>query len=132
MVRSLALIAFECQYTGTAGVCQLPETRAGPEGSCQRASPWSGFPPARIAARLGRIPASPQKITADETVKVTVQHTRDIAPLDRRAVILHQGVGLQNVGADLTAKIDLLLRSLLHLPLLIPLATLELVKPRPQ
>src|SRR2546427_353155 len=92
----------------------------------------SGFPSPRGATGPGRLPASGKKVGADEGVEVAVEDALDISALHGGAVILHEGVGLQDVGANLTAEVDLLLRTLLRLPFLIAPASLQIVQAGPQ
>src|SRR2546425_8121473 len=88
--------------------------------------------PQGSAGRRGRgVPAAGEEVGLDEVVDVAVQDLLDVPPLGTGAMVLHERVGLQDVGADLTAKIDVLLGTLLGLALLVALAKLQVVQAGP-
>src|SRR5262245_26576795 len=78
------------------------------------------------------VPAAAQEEGLDEDVAIAVQDLLHVSPLELRAMILDQGIGLQDVGADLAAEVNVLLRPLLRGPLLVPLAPLQLVQAGPE
>ncbi len=52
------------------------------------------------------------EIGVDEAVDIAVHDILDVAGLKARAGVLHQGVGHEHIGADLTAPLDLYLHAL--------------------
>src|SRR6266850_6769967 len=86
----------------------------------------------RAAGRCTRTPAAAQEEGPDERIQVAVQNALRVAALEPGAMVLDEGVRLQDVGADLAAEIDVLLRPLLHRALLVTLAALHVVQARPE
>ena len=78
-----------------------------------------------IVEQPGRIKVLQPGATSAETFL-------DITSLVTRSVVLHQGVRLKDVRADLAAEIDILLGSLFGRTLLVTLSPLEVVQARPQ
>src|SRR2546422_2033318 len=134
----LALFNSECQYTGAPELCQprawpglpVPASRAAapPPGARNTSARRRGE--CRLTPR-GR-PAAAQEIGLDEGVDVAVQDILDITSLEARSVVLHQGVRLQDVRADLAAEVDILLGPLFHCTLLVTLSPLEIVQAGPE
>src|SRR3954470_6772238 len=52
---------------------------------------------------------APLQVRLDERVDVAVEHGLDVAGLEARALVLHELVRLQRVGADLVAERDVAL-----------------------
>ena len=66
------------------------------------------------------------EIRADERVELAVHDRLHVACLGVRAHVLHHRIGLEHVGADLAAPLDLLLDALEFRDLLFLLLLLEL------
>src|SRR5438876_1694534 len=73
-----------------------------------------------------------QQVGLDERVEVAVQDGRDVAHLHVGPVVLDELVGLEDIGADLTAEADLLLLADEGVELLLLLLLCQLVEARPQ
>src|SRR5262245_29111215 len=76
----------------------------------------------RGGSMSSRLPQAGEQKRADEGIEVAVEHAVDVPDLHTRAVVLDHPVGLQHVGADLAAEVDLHLLAFLRLPLLLLLA----------
>src|SRR5436190_20288753 len=57
----------------------------------------------RTGARLGRGPAGERRL--DERLDIAVQDPLHVSDLDACPVVLHEGVGMQDVAADLAAPV---------------------------
>src|SRR5690348_15801266 len=55
------------------------------------------------------IPSLPQQISFNKPVQLPIQHRVRVPQLEPRAMVLHQPVRLQDVRANLTPPLDLLL-----------------------
>src|SRR5499427_585596 len=70
------------------------------------------------------------QIALDEDVDVAVEHAVDGADLFLRAMILHHLIRVQDVAADLTAEVDVLLDAADLVELRLILFHLHVVEPR--
>ncbi len=80
----------------------------------------------RGAHRLQLTGDAQQQVRAHERVEVAVEHALHVAGLVARAQVLDERVGVQDVGADLRAEVDVLRLALLARDLRLALALLAL------
>src|SRR5439155_6479589 len=59
-----------------------------------------------LRGRARALSGAPPQLGLDESLDVAVQDRIDVPDLDARPVVLHQPVGMQDVGADLRAELD--------------------------